>query len=80
MEATPTNIKDAEPARSLTLKAFNMGKDVVTSNKGHLALNFKELMDSAKENNVLFKFEASVGGTMPIINLAQETLLSLIHI
>ena len=74
MEATPTNIKDAEPARSLTLKAFNMGKDVVTSNKGHLALNFKELMDSAKENNVLFKFEASVGGTMPIINLAQETL------
>ncbi|OWT32610.1 homoserine dehydrogenase [Methanobrevibacter sp. 87.7] len=74
MEATPTNIKDAEPARSLTLKAFDMGKDVVTSNKGHLALDFKELMDSAKKNNVLFKFEASVGGTMPIINLAQETL------
>lgn len=74
MEATPTNIEDAEPARSLTLKAFDMGKDVVTSNKGHLALNFKELMDAAEKNDVLFKFEASVGGTMPIINLAQETL------
>ena len=34
IEATPTNIKDAEPAKSLTLKAFADGKDVVTSNKG----------------------------------------------
>ena len=31
MEATPTNITDAEPALSLTLKAFKAGKDVVTS-------------------------------------------------
>ena len=38
IEATPTNIKDAEPAKSLTLKAFADGKDVVTSNKGHLAI------------------------------------------
>lgn len=74
MEATPTNIVDAEPARSLTLKAFKMGKDVISSNKGHLALNFRELIDSANENNVEFKYEASVGGTMPIINLAHETL------
>ena len=74
LEATPTNIVDAEPAKSLTLKAFKQSKDVVTSNKGHLALDYNELLDSAKENNIIFKFEASVGGTMPIINLAQETL------
>lgn len=74
MEATPTNIKDGEPARSLTLKAFGDGKDVVTSNKGHLALNYQELLDASNENDCIFKFEASVGGTMPIINLAQETL------
>ena len=43
MEATPTNITDAEPALSLTLKAFKAGKDVVTSNKGHLALNSEKL-------------------------------------
>ena len=48
IEATPTNIKDAEPAKSLTLKAFADGKDVVTSNKGHLALFYKELIE-AKE-------------------------------
>lgn len=74
LEAVPTNIDDAEPAKSLTLKAFKQGKDVVTSNKGHLALFYDELLGAAKENKVLFKFEASVGGTMPIINLAQETL------
>ena len=29
IEATPTNIVDAEPALSLTFKAFEQGKDVV---------------------------------------------------
>ena len=74
IEATPTNIKDAEPAKSLTLKAFADGKDVVTSNKGHLALFYKELIEAKEAAGVEFKFEASVGGAMPIINLCQENL------
>ncbi|MDR2623523.1 MAG: homoserine dehydrogenase [Methanobrevibacter sp.] len=76
VEATPTNIKTGEPAKSLTLKAITDKKDVVTSNKGHLALFFKELIDKAKGNNVKFKFEASVGGAMPIINFSKNTLPS----
>ena len=76
IEATPTNIVDAEPAYSLTLKAFSQGKDVVTSNKGHLALKFKEIVGAAEEAGVEFKYEASVGGAMPIINLTKETLSS----
>ncbi|MBZ9570881.1 homoserine dehydrogenase [Methanobrevibacter sp. TMH8] len=76
IEATPTNIEDGEPAKSLTLKAFASGKDVVTSNKGHLALFFSQMNEQAKANNVQFKFEASVGGAMPIINFAEETLPS----
>lgn len=76
IEATPTNIVDGEPGRSLTLKAFNSGKDVVTSNKGYLALNFKEIIDSASKNNVEFRYEATVGGAMPIINFVKETLSS----
>lgn len=74
MDVTPTNIETGEPARSLTLKAFSDGKDVVTSNKGHLAVNFKEIINAAEENNVEFKYEATVGGAMPIINFAKETL------
>ena len=76
IEATPTNIVDAEPAKSLTLKAFADGKDVVTSNKGHLALFYKELIEAKEAAGVDFKFEASVGGAMPIINLCQDTLAS----
>ena len=76
IEATPTNIVDAEPALSLTLKAFEQGKDVVTSNKGHLALKFKEVVGAAEKAGVEFRYEASVGGAMPIINLSKETLSS----
>ncbi len=49
VEVTPTNIENGEPAKSLTIKAINDKKDVVTSNKGHLALFFSELMDLAPE-------------------------------
>jgi len=76
IEATPTNIENGEPAKSLTLKAFKSKKDVVTSNKGHLALFYNDLINEADLNNVQFKFEASVGGAMPIINFADETLPS----
>jgi homoserine dehydrogenase len=76
VEATPTNIENGEPAKSFTIKAFSSGKDVVTSNKGHLALFFSEMVDIANKNNVEFKYEASVGGAMPIINFAEETLPS----
>lgn len=74
IEVTPTNIEDGEPARSHILKALKDGKHVVTSNKGPLALSFSELANEARENKVQFKYEASVGGAMPIINFAHETL------
>lgn len=76
IEATPTNIVDAEPALSLTFKAFEQGKDVVTSNKGHLALKFKDVVSAAEKAGVEFKYEASVGGSMPIINFVKDTLSS----
>lgn len=74
IEVTPTNIEDGEPARTHMLKAMKDGKHVITSNKGPLALTFSELAGLALENKVQFKYEASVGGAMPIINFAHETL------
>ena len=76
VEVTPTDICDGEPAKTHILKAFESKKDVVTSNKGPLALSFGELQDAARNNGVQFKFEASVGGAMPIINFAHDTLSS----
>src|SRR5664280_1991713 len=74
IEVSPTNIDDSEPARTHMLKAMKAGKDVITSNKGPLSLNFRELTKTAKSSNAQFKYEASVGGAMPIINFAHETL------
>ncbi|NYB52854.1 MAG: homoserine dehydrogenase [Methanobacteriaceae archaeon] len=74
VEVTPTDIDDGEPGHSHIIKAMQDGKDVVTSNKGPLALSFQELAECAHSNGVEFKFEASVGGAMPIINFAHETL------
>ncbi|ENN96154.1 homoserine dehydrogenase [Methanocaldococcus villosus KIN24-T80] len=74
VEVTPSNLDTGEPARTHIIESFKHGKHVVTANKGPLALYFKELMETAKRYNKIFKFEASVGGAMPIINLAKETL------
>ncbi len=74
IETTPTNIVDAEPGYSNIMTALNAGKNVVTSNKGPLALKFRELSQAAAKNKVQLRYEASVGGAMPVINLSRELL------
>ncbi|ABR54907.1 Homoserine dehydrogenase [Methanococcus vannielii SB] len=74
IEVSPTNIHTGEPAKSYMLKAFETKKHVVSANKGPLALFFKEITGVAKEHGVILRYEASVGGATPIINLAKETL------
>jgi len=74
VEATPTNIKNGEPGFSNMSAAFNSGKHVVTSNKGPLALCFSQLKESAEDNGVFFRYEATVGGAVPIFNLIHESL------
>jgi homoserine dehydrogenase len=56
------------------MAALNSGKNVVTSNKGPLALKFHELSEAATRNKVQLRYEASVGGAMPVINLSRELL------
>lgn len=56
-----------EPASSFMLKAMENGKHVVTANKAAVAANYHKLMETAKANNIIFKFEASVGGGIPIL-------------
>ena len=56
-----------EPATTFMLSALKNGKHVVTANKAALAANYHELINTAKENNVILRFEASVGGGIPIL-------------
>jgi homoserine dehydrogenase len=74
VEATPTKIENGEPGLSNMLAAFQSGKHVVTSNKGPLALRFSELKEAAEDNGMMFRYEATVGGAVPIFNLIHEAL------
>jgi len=56
-----------KPAYEFTKRALEAGKSVVTSNKELVSTHGAELLKIAKENNVNYLFEASVGGGIPII-------------
>ncbi len=54
-------------ARDYTLRALKAGKSVVTSNKEVVAEYGDEFFAIAREKNVNYLYEASVGGGIPII-------------
>lgn len=64
------------PAYDFVKKCLKSGKSVVTSNKELVAAKGAELLDIAKENNVNFLFEASVGGGIPIIRPMSQCLIA----
>lgn len=55
------------PAFDFVSSCLKAGKHVVSSNKELVATRGYELLQLARENNVNFLFEASVGGGIPII-------------
>ena len=63
-----------EPATSFMIKAMENKKHVVTANKAAIAANFDKLQACAKKNGVEFRFEASVGGGIPILNALTTVL------
>ncbi|MCW3135918.1 MAG: homoserine dehydrogenase [Canidatus Methanoxibalbensis ujae] len=72
VEATPTNLKSGEPGLSHIIAALRASRHVVTSNKGPVALKYDELMNIADAKGVQLRFEATVGGAMPLISLIQN--------
>ncbi len=75
IEVTPTNIVHGQPGLGHMEEALANGKHVVTSNKGPLVVAYNKLKRLADDNGVMLKFEATVGGTMPLINLIERTLV-----
>lgn len=64
------------PAYDFTKRCLKAGKSVVTSNKELVAAHGAELLSIAKEQNVNFLFEASVGGGIPIIRPMSQCLVA----
>lgn len=64
------------PAYDFVKKCLKSGKSVVTSNKELVAAHGAELLQIAKDENVNFLFEASVGGGIPIIRPISQCLVA----
>lgn len=62
------------PAYDFVKRCLLAGKSVVTSNKELVAAKGEELLAIARERNVNFLFEASVGGGIPIIRPISQCL------
>jgi len=75
VEVTPTNIVHGQPGLGHIEEALSSGKHVVTSNKGPLVVAFNHLQELASDNGVMLKYEATVGGTMPLISLIEKNLV-----
>lgn len=63
-----------EPAREYMLGAMKRKKHIVTANKMLLATGGDELFQRADNEGVMFNYEASVAGGIPIINGINESL------
>lgn len=63
-----------EPAFTFVKAMLEAGKQVATSNKNLVAARGAELIKIARDHNVNFQFEASVGGGIPIIRPLNKCL------
>ncbi|MBU9737814.1 homoserine dehydrogenase [Diplocloster agilis] len=63
-----------EPAYTFSKRCLLAGKSVCTSNKELVAKHGAELLAIAKEKNINYLFEASVGGGIPIIRPLNSSL------
>lgn len=74
LELTPTNLTTAEPGISHIIAALRSKKNVITVNKGPLALSFSSLIELSEYNNVMFRFSGTVGGGTPVLEFAKHCL------
>ena len=65
-----------EPAATMIEQALRSGKHVVTANKAAVAANYHRLLEAAEAGGVQFRFEASVGGGIPVLTALTGCLRS----
>lgn len=63
-----------EPAKDYMIRSMERKKHIVTANKMLLATDGDEVLNKADEMGVMFQYEASVAGGIPIINGINENL------
>lgn len=63
-----------EPAYNYIMKSLENNKHIVTANKAVISRYAKKIFDKAKQRNICVGFEASVCGSIPVINLLLESM------
>jgi homoserine dehydrogenase len=63
-----------EPARSIAIEVLGAGRSLVTANKELIARHGRELVEAASGSGAELRFEASVGGGIPLLRPLEESL------
>lgn len=74
VEVSPTNALTGEPSTGYIKAALARKKHVVTSNKGPISLVGRELRTLAKKNGVAIRYEATVAGAIPVMQMLEHGL------
>ncbi len=74
VETTTLDVASGEPAISHVRAALRGGADVISANKGPVAVAWRALADEAARVGRSFLFEGAVMDGIPIFNLVRETM------
>jgi len=72
VEATPTTLGDAQPGFSHVERALERDRHVVLANKGPVAERYGDLRTLEAESGGRVLFEATVGGTVPVLSTIRD--------
>ncbi|AQQ52406.1 homoserine dehydrogenase [Planococcus lenghuensis] len=74
VEVSYTDVKTGQPAIDHCRAAFASGKNVVMTNKGPVALAYRELAELAKTHDVQWGFEGTVMSGTPALRMPADSL------
>jgi homoserine dehydrogenase len=74
VEASPVNLVDGQPGLGCIEMALERGMHVVTANKAPLVLAFSRLAAMAEAQGRCLRFDATVAGGLPAVNLGRRDL------
>ncbi len=74
VECTPANFVDAEPAYTHIIEALRSGSNVITTNKGPMALYMPTILEEAESRGLVVLYSGTVGGGTPFIYFADNAL------
>lgn len=73
-EVSPLSLSGGEPAVSHIRRALELGRHVVTANKGPVAFAYEGLRDLANARRRAFQFEGTVMDGTPVFNMTRHCL------